>query len=213
MKDSPTARSSTLAGLARVLDVPVDRIAYLAEVPADDIAGLRRQIGDLLFDSTAPGLGKIAAATRVIPPAIAAKVITRNKSALMTAHMAAVMDTPRAIATAKRLPPDYLAEVATHLDLSRSSALIGGLPDDLVVTVARSLADRQDWITLSAMIEIATDAHLARCLDALDAGEIVAAASLIAGSDASARVIALVSEPLATQLRDVVDTPPPTVES
>ncbi|MEU2033795.1 hypothetical protein [Nocardia amamiensis] len=212
MNDSPSARLAVLAGLARLLDVPVDRIAYLAELPAEDIAEFRRQLSDLLFESTAPGLAKIAAATKIIPPPIAAKVITRNNSPLMTAHMAAVMDTDRAIATAQRLPPKYLAAVATHLDLSRSAALITGLPDRLVVAVARELADQQDWTTLSAMIEIATDAHLARCLDVLAESEIIAAARLLSDPDASARLLAFAPEAVVAELRRTVTTPPDATE-
>ncbi|MFI5781316.1 hypothetical protein [Nocardia sp. NPDC051570] len=202
MKDSAAARMIALAGLARVLDVPVARIEYLLEVSAEDLTTFRHQVVDHLFGAvTTAGFSRIVAATRVLPAPVAAKVATHNNSPLMTAHLATAMETSRALGVAKRLPAAFLAQVAAYLDLRRSAPLIAGLPATLAAAVARELADRQDWLTLGELIEITSDDQLTRCLSALDAGEIVTLASHSNDPAMSDRIAGMVSEPLAEQLR------------
>ncbi|WP_067826834.1 hypothetical protein [Nocardia inohanensis] len=202
MSTSPAPAEIEVTRLARALGVPFERIGYLTQLPAEDIAALRHSVADLFHDTVAPGLGKIAAVTKVIPPPIAAKVATRNDNPLWTAYLASVLDTERAVAVAQRLPARYLALVATHLDLRRSAPIIAGLPREQLIAAARALAELEDWTTLGEMIEILPAAYLARCVAVLDAGQIHSAAARIADAAALDRLIGAVSEPLATQLRD-----------
>ncbi|WP_280270074.1 hypothetical protein [Nocardia wallacei] len=207
MKDSPEDRRIEISRVARLLQVPADRIDYLAEVPAHDIAALRQRISDLFFDSTEEGLGKIVAAARILPSQVAAKVAAHNHSPLMTAHLAAVLDVPRAISVARRLPPEFLADVAAHLDLHRSADVITGLPPDVVAAVVRHIAGRADWLTLSELIRTAPDAQLDRCLRVLDSEQILAATALLTDHDAVERVADRVTEPLAGRVRAGASAP------
>lgn len=201
MSTSQTPSEIEVTRLARLLGVPFERIQYLSELPAADLAIVRQQVSELFYDTVAPGLGKVAAVTKVIPPPMAAKVATRNDNPRWTAYLAMVLDTPRAVAVAKRLPAGYLARVAAHLDLRRSAPIVAGFPRELLVASTRALADREDWTTLGEMIEVLPAEHLPRCVAVLDAGEILCAAAAIADSVAVNRLIDVVSEPLADQLR------------
>ncbi|UGT41915.1 hypothetical protein LTV02_00340 [Nocardia yamanashiensis] len=207
MNAAPTASTVEVIRLARALGVPVERLEHLAQLPAADIAALRHAVTDLFHDTVAPGLSKVAAVTKVIPPPIAAKVATRNDNPLWTAYLASVLDTARAVAVAQRLPARYLAAVATHLDLRRSAPVIAGLPRELLVAAARALAELEDWTTLGEMIEILPAAYLSRCVAVLDAGQIHSAAARIADPAALDRLIGAVSAPLAGQLRDSFGKP------
>ena len=201
MIDSAETRAAARDRLARALEIPVERLDYLADVPTGDLDALLHLVYDHFFSVTEDGLGKIVAATRVLPPPVAAKVASHNNSALMTAHLAAVLEPARALSVAKRLRPELLARVAAYLDLHRSAALIAGLPVDLAVAIARTLADRQDWLTLGTVMEVATATQLERCLRALDVEEILSAARLVYDPAALDRLAAVTTTPLSDQLR------------
>ncbi|MFC9441012.1 hypothetical protein ACFTVM_44935, partial [Nocardia sp. NPDC057030] len=82
------ATSAQLIKLARTLGVPVGQLAYLADVPAADVRDFRFQVADLLFDSQSGGLRKVAAAAKVIPAPVIAKLVARSRNALLAARMA-----------------------------------------------------------------------------------------------------------------------------
>ncbi|MFE6925998.1 hypothetical protein ACFVAV_33645 [Nocardia sp. NPDC057663] len=198
-----TAAAVAISRLAAALDVPDERLSFLADAPAADIDTFRRLVTGYFFDSTADGLGKILAAVRVLPAPVAAKVATHSDSVLMTAHLASVLDIPRAISVARRLRPEFLARAAAFLDLQRSAELIARLPMDMSLAVSRELATREDWLTLGSIIEVATDEQLTGCLQVLDPDALLHAARTVADPVALKRAAAVAAEPLATQLRDI----------
>ncbi|WP_194837116.1 hypothetical protein [Nocardia sp. XZ_19_369] len=191
-----------LTKLARTLGVPVDRLDYLADVPATDLRDFRFQIADLLFESQSGGLRKVAAAAKVIPAQIIAKLVARNRNALLAARMAAVLEPSHAVDVAKRLPVDFLAEVAPLLDARRSAYLIADLPTDTIVAVGKLLARRQDWITLGDLMAVISDDAARAAQAALDGTALLHAAYLVDDAEHLARLVALVSETkLAEMLR------------
>ncbi|MGW6426757.1 hypothetical protein ACWF82_29145 [Nocardia sp. NPDC055053] len=198
-----TASAVAISRLAAALDVPDERLSFLADRPAADIDTFRRLVTGYFFDATTDGLGKILAAVRVLPAPVAAKVATHNDSVLMTAHLASVLDIPRAISVARRLRPEFLARAAAYLDLQRSAELIAGLPVDMSLAVSRELAAREDWLTLGSIIGVATDEQLTACLRGLDADALLHAARTVADPATLERAAAVAAEPLATRLRDI----------
>ncbi|WP_156959698.1 hypothetical protein [Nocardia sp. BMG51109] len=192
--------SLALQRLARVLDVPVDRLGYLTDVPPADLDSFRRRICDHLFEIAAPRLRQAAAAARIIPPQMVAKMVAHNAAPLMTAYLATVLDPDRATAVATRLPPQYLAQVASLLDLDRTAPVIRGLPERIMVSVAENLSAQQDWLTLSGAMTIVSDSALSACLAALDEEAILAIAHLMDNSSRD-RAAAMLPEPLAALVR------------
>ncbi|UGT62320.1 hypothetical protein [Nocardia asteroides] len=210
MNDTPAVRRAAVTALARLLGVTAERIGYLTDVPAADLAALRILVSDRIFGITEEaGLSSVAAATRLVPPQIAAKVATRNDSPLMTAHLAAVMEPARAAAVAQRLTPQYLARVATYLDLARSGAVIAALPVPLAVEVARELVTAADHPTLAGMLDIATAAQLRGCLAELDPAVLASAAELLSGPESIARVADSAPPELAERLRALLGAEAP----
>ncbi|WP_405163419.1 hypothetical protein OG203_45410 [Nocardia sp. NBC_01499] len=180
--------------LARTLGVPVDQLAYLADVPADDLRDFRFQIADLLFESQSGGLRKTAAAAKVIPAQIIAKLVARNRNALLAARMAGVLEPSHAVDVAKRLPVDFLAEVAPLLDARRSGYIIAGIPTDTVAAVGKLLAEQEDWITLGDLMAAISDEAVAAAQAAVDGTALIRAAYLVDDAEHLERMVALVPE-------------------
>ncbi|MFI9407738.1 hypothetical protein [Nocardia sp. NPDC052316] len=196
------AAGAQLIKLARTLGVPVDRLDYLADVPATDLREFRFQVADLLFESQSGGLRKVAAAAKVIPAPIIAKLVGRHRNALLAARMASVLEPSHAVDVAKRLPVDFLAEVAPLLDARRCAYLIADLPTDTIVAVGTLLARHQDWITLGDLMAVISDDAARAAQAVLDGTALLHAAYLADDAEHLTRLIALVSEvKLAEMLR------------
>ncbi|MEU7141898.1 hypothetical protein ABZ942_20770 [Nocardia sp. NPDC046473] len=190
MTDAATAQ---VTKLARTLGVPVERLAYLADVSAADVRDFRFQVADLLFESQSGGLRKTAAAAKVIPAPVIAKLVARNRNALLAARMAGVLEPSHAVDVAKRLPVDFLAEVAPLLDARRSAYIIAGVPTDTIVAVAKLLAEQADWITLGDLMAAISDAAARAAQAALDGTALIRAAFLVDDAEHLERLVALVS--------------------
>lgn len=186
--------SAQLDKLARTLHVPVDTIAYLADVPDADLRTFRIQVADMLHASQSKGLRPVAAAARIVPTPIAVKLMKRNGNPLFAARLAGVLEPSHAADVAKRLPAEFLADVATHLDSRRASVIVGGLPSAMVVEVATLLAARADWITLGDLVGAVSDEAAAATVAALDAMALLHSAYMVDDAEGLARFTALTSE-------------------
>jgi hypothetical protein len=171
--------SAQLLKLARTLDVPVEQLAYLAEVPDQDLREFRRQVTDLFVEGQEAGLHRVAQAAKLIPAPITAKMVARNRSALLAARMSGVLDPGHAVDVAKRLPVDLLADIAALLDPRHSAAIIGGLPEAAIVAVGKELAAREDWITLGDLVASISDKAARATEAALDGIALVRSAFLV----------------------------------
>ncbi|MFE5460250.1 hypothetical protein [Nocardia sp. NPDC056564] len=188
------ATSAQLIKLARTLGVPVGQLAYLADVPAADVRDFRFQVADLLFDSQSGGLRKVAAAAKVIPAPVIAKLVARSRNALLAARMAGVLEPAHAVDVAKRLPVDFLAEVAPLLDPRRAAYLIAGVPTETIVAVGKILARQEDWITLGDLMAVVSDESVRAAQAALDGTALLHSAFLIDDAEHLERLVGLVSE-------------------
>lgn len=166
--------------LAHVLGVSPERFDYLREVPAADVRLLRDQMTSALFDAHLGVLERMAGASRLLPSPLLAKMAEKVFGPLLSARIAGLVDAGRGVDIAKRLAPSFLADVAAELDPRRAAGIIAGLPAPVVVTVARELARREDWITIArfvdtlpertimASLEVIPDEALPRVAEMLD---------------------------------------------
>jgi hypothetical protein len=199
-----TADNIGLAKLARTLRIPVERVAYLAEVPDADITAFRQQIADMLFEYQSRRLATIAAAARIMPAAIIAKLVRAKPNALLTAGAAGVLEPAQAVDIAKRLPAEFLAEVAALLDSRRTGRIIGGLPDKVIVKVAEEVARQEDWMTLGELVGLVTDEAARATVAALPALALVHAARMVDDPQSLSRFSGLISESKLTDLLNTV---------
>ncbi|MFD0361478.1 hypothetical protein ACFQZZ_08460 [Nocardia sp. GCM10030253] len=200
MTDADLTVSTQLIKLARTLGVPVDQLTYLADVPDTDLRDFRFQVADLFFEGQSEGLRRVAAASKVVPTPIIAKLVTRSRNALFAARMSGVLDPSHAVDVAKRLPTDFLADVATQLDARRAAPMIAGLPTATVVAIAEVLAARSDWLTLGDLVATISD-EAARATEAvLDGVALVRSAYLVDDAEYLERFVNLASVSKLTEM-------------
>ena len=148
-----TPADAEIRKLARVLGVPPERFGYLRTVPPADLRRLREQVTNTLFDAQLGVLERMAAASRLLPSPLLAKLAVKAFGPLLSARIAGLVDSGRGVEVAKRLPPPFLADVAAELDPRRAAGIIAGLPTPLVAAVATELARRADWITIARFVD------------------------------------------------------------
>jgi hypothetical protein len=193
-----------LIKLARTLRVPVERFDYLADVPEADIAAFRQQVADMLFEYQSRRLAGIAAAARVLPGPVVAKLVRLKPNALLTAGAAGVMEPAHAVDIAKRLPAAFLAEVAAQLDSRRTARIIGKLPTKVVVQVAEEVARREDWMTLGDLVAVVADDAAEATVAALGGIALVESARMVDDPQSLARFADLLPEAKVAELLNAV---------
>jgi hypothetical protein len=178
MSEALGIRSETLK-LARLLERDPESLAYLHEVPADDIRALRELATDRIYEAGGGAISTLARASKLIPPALTATLATRTFGPVLSARVAGELDPGRAVDIASKLPPVFLADVAVELDPRRASAVLGRLPAALVGSVAAELIRREEYVTMGRFVgHIAPDA-LEAALGAMNDSELLAVAFVL----------------------------------
>jgi hypothetical protein len=85
---------------------------------------LRERATDRLFDADGHALQRIAAASKLLPAAVAAAIGQRAFGPLLCARIAGRLDPGRGVDLAARLPAEFLADVAVELDPRRAGEII-----------------------------------------------------------------------------------------
>lgn len=161
------ARAAERLKLARLLEVDPDDLGYLDDVPAIEIRTLRERLTDSFFDGDRRLFGRVAAAARLVPTAVAATIAERAFGPLLCARVAASADPAKAIDIAKRLSPAFLADTTVLLDPRRVAAIIAGVPVSLAVPVARELEGRGEYVTMGRFLAFLPDELIAAAMGAL----------------------------------------------
>jgi len=141
--------------LARELDVPVASLQFLQHQPAGDLAAFRRAITAAIVANEDLRLRRVAAASRLVPKRVAARLAESQLGALLSARVAGVLDVPEALRLAGAVRPGFLADMAAYLDPARTAALVKAIPD-----VGRRLLDAASYITLGRLISLVDDGPL-----------------------------------------------------
>ncbi len=166
--------SGALAGqaevvrIARLLDRPPDRLAFLEAVDPDGLRALREQLTDTLYDADRETLERLARAGRLLPDQALATVGQRLLGALLVARVAGTFDAGRASRIGPLFPTRFLADVSCALDPRRASEVIRALPADHVAEVARELERREEWVVMGAFLDHLSPEALAAVLNGFD---------------------------------------------
>jgi hypothetical protein len=91
----PRRAQAELARLARLLGREPATLSYLESIPPRDLERLREQVTEVLFEPTSGGLGRLAAASRVLPVALVATLGERVFGAVLSARIAGLLDPDR----------------------------------------------------------------------------------------------------------------------
>jgi hypothetical protein len=148
----PLAHRAETQRLARVLGVDPDELEFLQAAPVEVLAELRNDVLDRLLEHSREQFERAVALGDKIPRSLAATLAEHAMGPVLGGRAAALLQADMAVELVKRLPPAFLADVATHVDLRHVGPLVGGIPTDKMEAVGRVLREREEWIVLSAFV-------------------------------------------------------------
>jgi len=169
---SPSA-DAELRKLAHSLGVDVARLSMLDGMPGEDVRALRHQIGDALFRADKHYFARLAALSRSVPTAVAAKLTETVLPPLIAARTAELLEPRKAADLVARISPAYLADVSAAMDASRSPEVIAAIPPDRVASVGAELARRGEWVVIGGFVSQVTDEALARTVAGFDGEQLL----------------------------------------
>lgn len=151
--------------LARLLDRDADSLAYLEHVGVEHLRDLRNQITEALFSAHQKTLARLAAASKLLPAGVVAAIAQRAFGPLLAARIAGLLEPPRAVEVAEKLPPSFLADIAIELDPRRASDVIARIPPEQVAEVTRELLSRSEYVTMGRFVGHLSEPALAAALE------------------------------------------------
>jgi hypothetical protein len=181
--------------LARLLGRDPESLAYLERLDPDDLRALRDQATEMLFSAHAGALGRLAAASKLLPVGVIASIAERALGAVLTARIAGMLEPQRAVDVAEKLSGPFLADVAAELDPRRAGPVIGLIPADQIAGITRELVQRSEYVTIGRFVgHLSAEARLAALVE-LD-------------SDTRAQVVFVVEDEAGLE-QMFADVPPP----
>ncbi|MEV5834778.1 hypothetical protein [Nocardia sp. NPDC052112] len=196
--------------LARTLDVPVERLAHLDRLGADQLHELQQRMARVIFDDHTATFTRLSKLMPIIPLRISIPLVQRVVPPMMGGRAAGAVgiEHPKRAADALRmLDPKYAADCAPYIDPHTVGRLAEVAPPEPVVQVANELMRRKDYVTAGPFLGYATT----RLVDAIEAGVpddeglILSAAYAYSGPNISAIVRQLLSGPL-DRIPHILDT-------
>jgi hypothetical protein len=176
--------------LARLLDREPDELAYLQPMAPDDLRALRDGVTETLYDAHGSSLGRLAAASRLLPAGLTATIGQRAFGPLLSARLAGLLDTDKAVDVAGKLPPPFLADVAVELDPRRASDLIASIAPALIGQVTAELVARGEYVTMGRFVGHLSDGAIAAALANMDDEAVLRTAFVIEDRSQLSRLFA-----------------------
>ena len=167
------ATTSEIRKLAHTLGVPPERLDALGAIPTADLRTLRCQIAEAMFQADKPRFAKVAALSKAVPVAVAAKLTEHAFPALLAARTAELIDPHRAGELVARLSDGYLADVSAAMDPARAPEVIAGIPPERIARVGAELARREDWVVIAGFVDQVGPAALAATIGAFTGAQLL----------------------------------------
>ncbi|HEY2296260.1 MAG TPA: hypothetical protein VGH43_00925 [Jatrophihabitans sp.] len=163
-----SSAAAEIRKLAHQLGVTTAELDFLAGLAPDDLRELRCRIGDHLFEADRHHFTKVAAVSRLVPNAIAAKVTEFALPPLIAARTAELLEPAKAADMVGRLSDGYLADVSAALDPTRCPEVIAHIPPSNVAKVGAELARRKEWVVMGGFVSVLSAAALRAAVAELD---------------------------------------------
>ena len=161
------ATRAEILKLARTLGVEPSELELLAGADAADVRTLRERISDELFDRDRVLFERAAALGSKVPTGLAATLAQHALGAPLAARTAGLLDAREAADFARRLPPEFLADIAQCLDLRQVGDLLPDIRPAQIAAVGRVLVAREEWVTMGAFVGLLDDPALDAALSEL----------------------------------------------
>ncbi|MGH2919103.1 MAG: hypothetical protein ACRDLS_10975 [Solirubrobacteraceae bacterium] len=180
--------------LARLLGAEPEDLGYLQYVAPQDIRDVREQVTAAIFDADRQMLQRVAAATKVIPSKLAAAVAQQALGALLCARVTSLLEPARAVDIARRLPTDFLADLAVELDPRRASRVIAEIPARQIGQITAELVEREEYIAMGGFVGHLPEASLRAATEAVDDEALLLTASVIEAKGNLGALVGLLDE-------------------
>ena len=146
------ALDAEILKLARVLAVEPEDLACLRHLDVHTVRELREQVRGAMAEADRQTLQRVAVATRMLPVKLAAAMAERGFGPRLAARLTTVLEPERAVDIATRLPTAFLADLVGELDPRHTRSLIAKFPPDHIARVAKELAEREEYVTMGALL-------------------------------------------------------------
>jgi len=194
-------RRAEIVKLSRVLGVTPEQLAYLEPASPEDLRELREQATDALFEGD-NRFNKLAFVSTMIPSPIAAKIAHWALGPLLSARVTGLLDPGKAVALAKRLPADFLADIAVELDPRRAREVIERMPAKTVADIAGELAARGEEVAMGRFVGYLGDDAITASMERIDDPSLLRIAFVMEGKERFDHVLGLLPE---ERLADVLN--------
>lgn len=176
--------------LARLLGREPDELGYLQRLAPEDLRALRESVTETLYDANGSSLGRLAAASRLLPTGLTASIGQRAFGPLLSARLAGLLETDKAVDVAGKLPPQFLAQVAVELDPRRASALIAAIAPALIGQVTAELVAQREYVTMGRFVGHLSDGAIDAALATMDDAAVLRVAFVIEEKSQLSRLFA-----------------------
>jgi hypothetical protein len=165
---SKLGTQSEIDKLGETLALDPDQLAFLSELPPEELRSLRVSVYERMFELDRVLFERLAMLGARLPAAATARVAERLFGPIISARVVAEMPTAPALAVAERVSPAFFADAAPYLDPRRLRDMIPRLPVERAVEVARELVSRGQFMTVSRFVDFVTDEQTRAVVDAID---------------------------------------------
>jgi hypothetical protein len=178
--------------MARLLGHGAEDLAYLETVASEDLRALREQVTEVVFGSQAAVLGRLAAASRLLPTSLVAQLAERTFGPVLSARVAGLLEPDRAVDMASKLPIPFLADIAVELDPRRAVDVIGRIPPTQIAAVSRELTRRGEYVAMGRFVGYLPDASINAALGAMDPVALLNVSFVLENKEKLGDVVALI---------------------
>jgi len=185
-------RAETLK-LARLLGRDRESLSYLDDVSPDVIRALREQVTDLLFTADGTTLGRLAAASKLLPVGLVATIGQRAFGPVLSARVAGLIEPDRAIEMAAKMPVEFLADIAVEIDPRRAREVIARVSPEQVAQITAVLARREEYVTMGRFVGFMPPPAIAAALGVLDDRALLQVAFVLESKDSIHELVSLLS--------------------
>jgi Mg/Co/Ni transporter MgtE len=191
--------------LATLLRREPAQLEHLQLLPPEDLRMLREQVTDMLFTAHDATLQRLALASKLLPVGLVAMIGQHAFGAMLSARITALLDPGRAVEVAQKLPPSFLADIASELDPRRASDVIAGMPVDQIVKVTRELTRRGEYVTMGRFVGQLGDRALLAAVETIDDATLLRTAFVLEERDRLDALAELIGEERLEALIDAAE--------
>ncbi|WP_051471276.1 hypothetical protein [Patulibacter minatonensis] len=191
---TPLERRGEVLRLARVLGVDPSELDVLDGAGTAELRELRHAVADRLLDRSREQFSRAVQLGDLVPGPIAAKLSQHVMGPVLGGRAAALLTPQKAADLAKRLPPDFLADVACHVDIRKVQPLLAGIDRRTMADAGAHLRRREEWVVLGAFVGYVPDDVVADLLDGFDGEALLRSGVVIEDASRIDAVVGMLSE-------------------